>query len=306
MPPLPSYVIVTPARNEAQFIKATIQSMVAQTVKPLRWVIVSDGSTDGTDDIVQRYVAEHPWMELLRMPERHERHFSGKVYAFEAGYGRLAGLDYDIVGNLDADISFGPGHMAFLLEKFAENPLLGVGGTPYEVEGTAAYDYRFASIHHVAGACQLFRRECFEEIGGYVAVRGGSIDYIAVSAARMKGWQTRSFTEQKFTHLRETGTAEKGVLSARFRNGVKDYAIGNHPLWELCRAAFQMTKRPFLLGGLAVLTGYFWSTIRRLERPVKPDMVAFERREQMRRLRNLLLRKWTNRDALKDSPGVSC
>src|SRR6266481_6672836 len=107
---LPSYVLVTPARNEAQFIELTINSVVAQTVRPRKWAIVSDGSTDGTDDIVNKYAAEHPWIELVRMPERRERHFAGKVNAFNAGYARVADLNYDVIGNLDADVSFDEGY----------------------------------------------------------------------------------------------------------------------------------------------------------------------------------------------------
>src|SRR5450432_237516 len=104
MPTLPTYVLITPARNEADYIELTLQSMVAQTVRPLRWVIVSDGSTDATDDLVRKYMADNPWIELLRMPERQERHFAGKAHAFNAGYERLKGTEYDVIGCLDADV----------------------------------------------------------------------------------------------------------------------------------------------------------------------------------------------------------
>src|ERR1017187_2624764 len=113
MPTLPTYVLITPARNEARFIEVTIKSVVAQTHRPLKWVIVSDGSTDGTDDIVGRYMADHPWIELIRMPERRERHFAGKVHAFNAGYAKVTGLNYDIIGNLDADVSFDEDYLEF-------------------------------------------------------------------------------------------------------------------------------------------------------------------------------------------------
>ena len=155
---LPSYVLITPARNEAAFIEQTIKSVVEQTARPARWVIVSDGSTDGTDDIVKKYVSEWDWIQFLRMPERRVRHFAGKVVAFNAGYEKVKGLAYDIIGNLDADITFDKDYFAFMLRKFAENPRLGVGGTPFR-EGTQQYDYRYTSIDHVSGACQLFRRE---------------------------------------------------------------------------------------------------------------------------------------------------
>ena len=128
---LPSYILITPVRNEAQFIELTLKSMVQQTFRPLKWVIVSDGSTDGTDDIVCRYAQNHPWIELLRMPEREERHFAGKVHAFNAGYDKAKELCPDIIGNIDADVTFEPDHLEYLLTKFAEDPELGVGGAPF-------------------------------------------------------------------------------------------------------------------------------------------------------------------------------
>ncbi len=218
------YVLITPARNEAQFIELAIKSVVAQTVKPMKWVIVSDGSTDDTDKIVSAYIPANPWIELIRMPQRRERHFGGKVDAFNAGYAKVIDLDYDAICSMDGDISFDEDYFAFLLEKLAENRLLGLVGTPFKDADDSIYDYRFVNIEHVSGACQLFIRECYEEIGGYVPVRGGGIDYIAVISARMKGWKTRTFTEKVCLHHRKMGTSQHGVLMAKFRNGVKDYA----------------------------------------------------------------------------------
>ena len=288
---LPRYVLITPARNEAEFIELTIQSVVKQSVKPMRWIIVSDGSTDGTDEIVRGYMNAHSWIELVRMPERQERHFAGKVHAFNAGYGRVQRLKYDAIGSLDADISFDEDYFYFLLKKLAEDRALGLVGTPFKDGSAPIYDYRFVNIEHVSGACQLFRRDCFEQIGGYVPVKGGSIDHIAVLSARLKGWKTRTFTEKVCLHHRPMGTAQSSLLTARFKNGRKDYLMGNHPLWELFRAAYQMTMRPLVLGGLWLLAGYIWAAIRRVERPVSQELVALQRREQMHRLGNFLLRK---------------
>jgi len=283
---LPKYVLITPARNEAQFIELTIKSVVAQTVRPLKWVIVSDGSTDGTEEIVNKYVADHPWIELVRMPERRERHFAGKVHAFNAGYASVKHLDYDLIGSMDADISFDPDYFSFLLGKLAEDPALGLVGTPFKDK--TIYDYRFVSIEHVSGACQLFRRECFEQIGGYVPVKSGGIDHIAVITARMKGWKTRTFTEKVCLHHRNIGSAERGALNAKFRDGTLDYALGGHPVWELFRTAYQMTREPYVIGGLALLAGYVTASMRRLERPISDELVAFRRREQMQRLKKFL------------------
>ena len=282
---LPTYALITPARDEAKFIELTIKSVVAQTVRPLKWVVVSDGSTDGTDDIVSGYAAEHPWIELVRMPERRERHFAGKVYAFNAGYARVKDLKYEVIASLDGDISFDQEYFSFLLLKLAEDPGLGLVGTPFKDGPDRIYDYRFVSIEHVSGACQVFRRQCFEEIGGYVPVKGGGVDHIAVITARMKGWKTRTFPEKVCLHLRPIGTAQRGVLKARFRTGALDYALGGHPVWECFRTVYQMTKRPYVLGGLILGAGYVWALVRRVQGPIRPEMVAFRRREQMRRLR---------------------
>ncbi len=283
-----SYVLITPARNEERFIELTIKSVVAQTVRPLKWAIVSDGSTDRTDVIVQRYVLDHPWIELVRMPERQERNFAGKVQAFNAGYARMAGLKYDIIGNLDADVSFDAEYFEFLLGKFAENPRLGVAGTPYR-EGSFQYDYRFTSIEHVSGQCQLFRRECFEEIGGFVPRKIGGVDLVAVTTARMKGWQTRTFPEKPYYHHRKMGTAAQGTLIVPYRVGQTDYVLGSHPVWEFFRCIYQLTRPPILLGGSLRLVGFFWAMTRRVQKQVSADFVRFRREEQMRRLEKFFI-----------------
>lgn len=280
------YVLVTPARNEAAFIGLTLESVVRQTVRPVKWVIVSDGSTDGTDEIVAGYAVQHPWIELVRMPERRERHFAGKVHAFNAGYARLQDVKYDVIGSMDGDISFGPDYFSFLLGKLAQDPALGLVGAPFKDIST--YDYRFVSIEHVSGACQLFRRECFEDIGGYVAVKSGGVDHIAVLTARMKGWKTRTFTERFSVHHRPMGSAERGVLRAKFRVGALDYALGGHPLWEVFRTAYQATRRPYAIGGLSLLAGYVSASVQRRQRPISDELVSFRRREQMDRLKTFL------------------
>ena len=286
------YVLVTPAYNEALFIEGTIQSVVNQTVRPLRWVIVSDGSTDGTDEIVQKYARAYSWIELVRLPERGDRHFAGKVYAFNAGYAKMADERYDIIGNLDADIAFDATYFAFLLSKFAANARLGVAGTPFVENRDSGrrreYDYRFTSINHVSGACQLFRRECFEVIGGYAPIKIGGIDLIAVITARMKGWETRSFLEKTCTHHRAMGTAQQHALMVAYRGGRGDFMLGGHPLWEFCRCIYQMTRRPYVLAGLYRLAGFTQAMASRADKLVATDVVRFRRAEQMKRLREFL------------------
>ena len=306
-----SYVLVTPARDEAAFIRKTLETMMAQTVLPLKWVIVSDGSTDGTDEIVKEFAAKHTWIELLRMPERKERHFGGKVRAFNAGYARMSGLEFDVVGNLDGDTSFEPDYIEYLLGKFAQNPKLGVGGTNY-VESAwdkdLKHDYRFSNIEDVTGQCQLFRRECFEAIGGYQPSKIGGVDLIATISARMHGWQTRVYTDRVLFHHRQQGTAQFFKYTVEFSNGRKDYLFGSHPLWEISRATYRLIKKPFILGGCLLFTGYFWALFTGREKTVSREFAVFRRKEQMNRLARIFRRLFlplsaaSNQDLVSISP----
>jgi poly-beta-1,6-N-acetyl-D-glucosamine synthase len=280
------YVLITPARDEAAFIRKTLEAMVVQTVLPLRWIIVSDGSTDGTDDLVNEYAGRYDWIELVRMPERKERHFAGKVLAFNAGLERVKHLKHDVIGNLDADSSFERDYIEYLLGKFATNPRLGVTGTDYVEEDWDAplSQNRFSNIEDVTGQCQLFRRECFEAIGGYQPSKHGGVDLIACLSARMHGWETRVYTDKVLLHHRCQGTAQANKCGVEFSNGRKDYLFGSHLLWETCRAAFRLAKRPFLIGGCLLFAGYCWAMLSGSERTVPRNILEFRRREQWNRL----------------------
>jgi biofilm PGA synthesis N-glycosyltransferase PgaC len=290
---VPTYVLITPARDEAAHIRQTLESIVAQTVLPLKWVIVSDGSTDGTDEIVQEYVARYDWIEFLRMPERQERHFGGKVCAFNAGYTRVQPLEFDVIGNLDGDSSFERDYIEYLLGKFAQNSRLGVAGTNYVEDAwdnALKHDYRFANVEDVTGQCQLFRRECFEAIGGYKPSKHGGVDLIATISARMHGWETRVYTDKNLIHHRQQGTAQFNKFLVEFSNGRKDYMFGSHPFYAICRAAYRLTKKPFILGGCLLFIGYFWAMLKGTEKIVSPEFTAFRRQEQKARLGRLLRR----------------
>ncbi len=284
-----SYVLITPARNEEEHIEKTIESIVSQTIRPLKWVIVSDASTDGTDRIVRKYAERNAWIDLVRKDGRTGRDFASKVYCFDFGYERVLELGYDVIGCLDADISFEPDYFEFLLNRFAAIPELGVSGTPF-VEDGRHYDYNFTNIEHVSGACQLFRKECFEEIGGYTPMKGGGIDWLAVTTARMKGWKTRTFTEKVCVHHRKMGSANGNSLAAWYRRGREDYILGGHPLWELSRVLYQVRSKPYLMAAASLFFGYAWAGIRRVKRPVSKELLRFHRQEQMRRLSKIFSR----------------
>ncbi len=283
-----NYVLITPARNEELFIEKTAVSMLAQTLTPERWIIVDDGSTDKTAEIVRSCAGDCPWIELVQRPRRLDRSFGAKVQAFNAGLERVRSLAFDIIGNLDADLSFEPDYLEFLLRKFEEDPRLGVAGTPFLENGYDSARDSFEGENHVAGGCQLFRRKCFEEIGGYIPNHAGGIDWIAVTTARMKGWKTRSFPDKRFHHYRPLGTAERSGVGSLFSYGEKDYYLGGSPVWQLFRVTYRMVKPPIIIGGVVLLAGYCWAGLRRIRRPVSRELMRFHRREQMKKLRAIL------------------
>ena len=281
-----NYVLITPARNEAAFIEKTLESVVGQTLVPGRWVIVDDASTDRTAEIAESYAQRFPWIEVVRRPHQLKRSFAGKVHAFNAGLERIQALQFEVIGNLDADLSFDSDYLEFLMQKFSEDPKLGVAGTPFTEDG--GYDTArdsFEGENYVAGGCQLFRYRCFQEIGGYVPNPAGGVDWIAVMSARMKGWKVQSFPEKRFHHYRTLGTAEKTALGASFAYGERAYYLGGSPVWNLFRSVYRMTQKPFLLNGVALMSGYCWAALRRIKRPVSREMIRFHRREQMKKLR---------------------
>lgn len=285
--PMPlSYVLITPARNEEKFIEQTIRSVVAQSHRPLKWVVVSDGSTDRTDEIVSQYAAKHDWIELVRTPERTERTFSGKVHAFNAGFAMVRNLPYAVVGSLDADITFDAGYFEFLISRFAADPQLGVAGTPFR-EGDSQYDFRFVSQEHVSGACQLFRRECFADIGGYIPLKR-CIDLVAVTTARMRGWKTRTFVEKVSQHHRKMGSGNHDKAMQVYSSGYYDYVFGVHPVWQVVRSVYMMRSKPYVLNGCRLFAGYFWAVATRAKVPVSREFVAFRHQEQMHRLKAFL------------------
>jgi len=283
-----SYALITPARNEEPYIERTIEAVISQTHLPRRWVIVNDGSSDATASIVRRYIGKYGWIRLIEMPEHRDRSFAAKVHCFNAGYEQVKDLECDVIGNLDADVSLDKDHFEFLLNKFEEDPDLGVAGTVFKEDGYSSETNSFEGQSHVSGQCQLFRQRCFEEIGGYVPHKAGGIDWIAVTTARMMGWKTQSFREKAFFHHRRLGTAERGRLAATFSYGEKDYYLGGHPVWELFRVAYQMTNRPYFVGGMSLALGYLWALLCRTTRPVSPELMRFHRREQMTKLKAVL------------------
>ena len=278
------YVLVTPARNEESYIERTIRSVLAQTLLPESWVIVSDGSTDLTDSIVEKYQAEHPFISLLRFHRDGGSNFGSKAKAFQAGYRALANQKHDLVGNVDADVTFPPEYFETMISKFQEAPDLGIAGGIICELMNGKYSPQNISLNSVAGAVQLFRRECFEAIGGYIPIRSGGIDAAAEILARMNGWKVRTFANIHVLHHRRVMTGSRNVLQTRFKQGYTQYLLGYHPLFQLARFFFRIPDKPFLIGSLISLCGYGWGFLKRAERALPTEAVRFLHSEQLKRL----------------------
>lgn len=285
-----TYVLVTAARNEEDYIGNLIKCVVSQTILPQKWVIVSDGSTDRTEEIIETFADKYDWIELVSRAPHIQRDFASKVQSFHEGYERVNSINFDIIGNVDADLTFDADYIAYVLEKFIDNKDLGVAGTHFVEDDSIVYDYRYTNIEHVSGGCQFFRRKCFEDVGGFTPVKDGGEDWIAVTTARMLGWQTRTFLDKYFVHYRKMGQAHTSGFKSEFTRGRNDYLLGNHPLWELLRIIYQCRNKPYLLGGLSIFCGYMKALLTREKRPISRELVSFNQQEQMRRLRSTFSR----------------
>lgn len=278
------YVLITPARNEEAYIEKTLSTVVVQTVLPQRWIIVDDGSTDRTADIVRGYAAEHDFIQLISVSGDKERNFGSKSKAVAHAYEQMQDLEFDYVGNLDADIALYPEYYEDIIKKMEANPKLGLaGGVRYDnIDG----QFVLVKPHEksVGGPIQLFRRECWDQVGGYEVLPFGGVDAVAETTARMHGWDVQSFAEHRVYHYRATGTASNSVYYAIFKAGMRDYTIGYHPLFELFRAVSWMFKRPYLVG-FGLFFGYMWAMLRGEERAVSNDLVQFVQQEQVGRIR---------------------
>lgn len=290
------YALVTAARNEEKYIEKTLKSVTSQTILPGKWIIVSDGSTDCTDEIVRHYALRYKFIHLLRRVKESERSFASKVFALNAGM-QLIELDkFEFVGNLDADVSFEPSYFQDLFQKFEEDAGLGIaGGFIYEEIAGGFASRKDNCSWSVAGAVQMFRRECCREIGPFVPIQYGGEDWYAEVAARMGGWRVQSFPEFVVLHHRATGST-CGLLRSRYREGLMDYSIGCHPVFEVTKLVPRILHRPFLLGALTRFAGFTLASLRRKKRMVPSEFVSFLRKEQMARLLNFGRRYFQTRD----------
>jgi biofilm PGA synthesis N-glycosyltransferase PgaC len=287
-----SYVIISASRNEEAYVEELIDCIAAQTIRPVRWVIVDDGSTDATYAKSVKRGEQLPFLQVAKMPGGRPRSFASQVYAAQHGAELVKDLQFEFIGFLDADIRVQPDYYEQLMARFHADPKLGlVGGAVIDQYADRVENIRKGSEDfHVAGGVQLFRREVFEKIGGYIPIQGGGQDTIADIMTLMHGWRLQVFSELPAMHLRPEGFDKDNAYRRGMKWGRKFYLIGYHPLYYFFQSVRRIFRRPFLVGGLCQLWGYLVASVRREARPVSAEFVVFLRKLQMQRLRKALFR----------------
>lgn len=285
------YVVITAARNEEKYIENTLRSVCSQTQKPIKWVIVSDSSTDRTDEIVREYARDNPFISLLCRSGDKKRNFGSQVYAIKAGYDTIKDLQFDLIGNLDADVSFEPQYFETLAERIKANPRIGIaGGWIQERQNGVFCDRKSNSLTSVPHAVQLFRRDCFMKIGGYTPLRYGGPDWLAEIMARMNGWEVMPFVDLKVGHHRPTNGAEN-VLQGAWRDGYQAYSIGSHPVFEAIKTIRRIPIRAYSLFSTLRFIGFMTAYIKHDKREAPREVVRFLRKEQMSRASLFFIKK---------------
>jgi len=280
-----NYVIITPAHNEAAFIEKTVHSMVAQTVLPIKWVIVNDGSVDQTGPIVERWTKRHNFIQLVNLRRDEGRNFARKALAFDAGYKVIQKLSFDYIGNLDADMSFEPDYFQNILKEFETDRQLGISGGIVYTKFTDKFVSYDTTADSVGGKVQLFRRECFESVGGYLPLEHGGIDTAAEIIARMNGWKVRKSFENKTFEHRPTSFAWGTPLKAKMREGSHFHSLGYDPMFYLLRCIYRLKEYPLIIGSGAALFGYASSMIRKHPVVLPAKVVDYLRTEQRTKMR---------------------
>jgi biofilm PGA synthesis N-glycosyltransferase PgaC len=284
-----AYTLVTPARNEASFLPGVLDSVLAQSIRPLRWIIVSDGSTDDTNELVAKASKEHAFIQLISLEPGAERSFASKAMAFRIGYEAVRHLGFEYVGNLDADVTLEPGYYQRMLEEMAKNPRLGVAGGVVWDKTARGFKRTTSSLNHAVGAVQFWRRECFEEVGGYQAATVGGVDSLAELTARMKGWETRSFADLPIYHHKSVDSVGGGnVYRIAYRAGLTEYHIGTRPLFAFFKALRRWRDRPLLVGAAIRFFAYCTLWLSKARRDASDELVAYLKHEQMHTLQRAL------------------
>jgi biofilm PGA synthesis N-glycosyltransferase PgaC len=285
----PRYVLMSAAKDEAEFVGLTIESVARQTVKPLRHILVDDGSKDATEAIVRQWSEKEGFVKLMAREKTSGRSFGSKVVALKAAYEYIKDLQFDYIGCLDADITLPPGYYEQIIGRMRENPKLGVASGLCLQKSGADWVRIMTNRQHVPGAMQFFTRECYDAIGGYQTVTVAGVDSLAEIKARMKGWQTQSFTDIFAYHHKPIGSATGGALKTSYRRGMTDYMLGKHPLYVLAKSVRRLAAPPYVTNAFAHLCGYFSLLAKRKPMDVSDEVRRYVRAEELEVLRSALI-----------------
>jgi biofilm PGA synthesis N-glycosyltransferase PgaC len=252
------YIIISPVRNEEAYLPNTVQAIIEQTIRPMAYILVDDGSTDRTSEIIKQASQDNPWIHYVGRPDRGERKVGpGVIEAFYDGYEEIKDKEFDYICKMDGDLTIGPGYFETLFNKFDKDPHLGsASGKLFLDLGKGNLIEERITDESVLGGLLCLRRKCFEDIGGFI--REVMWDGIAFHRSRMAGWRTWSFRDPElmiYDH-RLMGSSSKSIYHGRIRWGWGQYFMGTHPLYILVVGLYRMVERPFILGGILIVMGY--------------------------------------------------
>lgn len=277
------YIIISPVRNEEDFIDKTLKSVTQQSILPTEWIIVNDGSTDKSPDIIEHYLKKYVWIRKIDRPINSHRPGPGVVLAFNQGFENIQTSDYQFVVKLDGDLSFDQNYFEFLLYEFEKNPNLGLAsGTTYNVKGEKLIIDKMPE-DHVRGAAKMYRRRCFEDIGGLPVVLGW--DTIDELKAQLKGWETRSYQDLILKHYKPIGFNQKKTLKKELLAGERLHFMGYHPLFAILKCIYEIKNKPIFLRGILMLIGYFEAILFKLETFDDKEVIKHLRKKQLKRLK---------------------
>jgi glycosyltransferase involved in cell wall biosynthesis len=274
-----NYIIISPVRNEEEYISDTINSVLNQTIKPKEWIIVNDGSTDSTKEIIERYMQENPWIKLVNLQDRGYYYpGTGVVNVIKEGCKNISSNGWDYIAKLDCDVSFDENYFDFIFREFSANDKLGIAsGAIHLIDGNKTIKEK-SQYDHPWGASKVYRAACFKDIDGWKPIPGW--DLADLLSAQMKGWETRCFDEFKIFHHRESGSRRVGFTSGKLLLGRFLYRYGYNFFYTILKGIARLNERPYIIGGLSLIVGYVYAFLRNEDKLFDKDMRKFLRKKQ--------------------------
>ena len=282
MPTHVRYVIITPVRDEEAYIHKTLESVASQTILPIEWIIVNDGSTDRTGEIADQQARKNPWIKVIHTKNRGFRQAgTGVIDAFYEGYRTISQKDWEFVVKLDGDLSFQPDYFEESFRQFAKNARLGIGGGMIYNLVKGELQWERHPMFHVRGATKIYRRECWNDIGGLMKAPGW--DTLDEVKANMFGWQTQSFLGLRVVHHRFTGSAD-GTWRNFVKNGLANYISGYHPIFMAVKCMKRLFQKPYIVGALGLLDGFITGYVKNIPQVPDEALIHYLRQQQLKRI----------------------